>query len=113
MPSRHEENIVEAKSPNYQYLNDKDTKELMKHYSSRQLGWCQVGEDKWFLPMAYARHGEGIFQAKVRSTDRWIVTFPRSGEYEMSKKKFKRITRLLNSQKIIEIKFHQDPLILK
>lgn len=49
------------------------------NYLGVKDGFIQVGPQKWFLPKSYEKHASSIYNFKVRSSDVWLITYPRSG----------------------------------
>ncbi|CAA9998126.1 unnamed protein product [Nesidiocoris tenuis] len=60
-------------------LDEKTDKKLMSDFLGERSGFCQVGKDKFVLPVAYKKHAEDYYNLPLRSDDIWVVTYPRSG----------------------------------
>ncbi|XP_014240125.1 sulfotransferase 4A1-like isoform X2 [Cimex lectularius] len=52
---------------------------LLRDFKGEKSGFCQVGDKKWLLPIAYKNHAEEYYTLPLRKDDIWVVTFPRSG----------------------------------
>ncbi|XP_011494897.1 PREDICTED: sulfotransferase family cytosolic 1B member 1 [Ceratosolen solmsi marchali] len=65
--------------PKYQLLDIKKTKEMLKYFKGERTGWVQVGDKKWFFPYKYTEQGEGFYKFVSRSSDTWVLSYPRSG----------------------------------
>jgi hypothetical protein len=61
-------------------LDEGLNKKLLADFEGERTGFCQVGDKKWMLPAAYAKHAEGYYTMPLRQDDVWIITFPRSGK---------------------------------
>lgn len=60
-------------------LDEEDNKKLLTLFKGEKDGFCQVGPDKWLLPISYKNHAEGIYNMDLKEDDVLIVTFPRTG----------------------------------
>lgn len=70
---------MNSKVPSYQFLNAEKTEEMLKVFKGERTGWVQVGEKKWFFPYRFTEQGEGFFNFKAKSSDTWVISYPRSG----------------------------------
>ena len=56
---------------------------LIIHYffthSGKRSGLIHVGNEKWMLPLKFKDHANTLYNFNTRSSDTWIVTYPRSG----------------------------------
>ncbi|KAL3273717.1 hypothetical protein HHI36_015147 [Cryptolaemus montrouzieri] len=60
-------------------LEDSINKKLLKDFTGERTGFLQVGKHKWFFPSEFKKQAAEFYNFEVRSSDVWIVTFPRSG----------------------------------
>ncbi|CAH1401492.1 unnamed protein product [Nezara viridula] len=60
-------------------LDDKLNKEQLHYFKGERSGFCQVGPDKWFLPISFKKHAEAFYNLELKEDDIFIVTFPRTG----------------------------------
>lgn len=67
--------------PAYEFLNGEKTKELLKVFKGERTGWVMVGPKNYIFPSNYVEQGEKFYNFKARSTDTWVVSYPRSGKY--------------------------------
>lgn len=49
-------------------------------FAAARSGFVQVGKERWLLPMKYKEEAERLYNFEVRSSDVWVVTYPRSGK---------------------------------
>lgn len=62
-------------------LDEDLNKQLLEDFTGERTGFLRVGPEGYFLPSKYAEEAQHFFNFKPRSTDTWVVTFPRSGKY--------------------------------
>ncbi|XP_001603070.1 sulfotransferase 1E1 [Nasonia vitripennis] len=65
--------------PEYRLLDAGKTKEMLKDFKGERTGWVQVGKKNWLFPHRYTEQGKGFFNFQVRSSDIWVMSYPRSG----------------------------------
>ncbi|XP_063983671.1 sulfotransferase 1E1-like [Diachasmimorpha longicaudata] len=68
-----------SEHPEYKFLDDKKTEEMLQKFTGERSGWVLVGDKQWFFPRKYVEQGKGFFEFKARSSDTWVVSYPRSG----------------------------------
>lgn len=62
-------------------VDDKLNKELLEYFKGERSGFCQVGPDKWFLPISFKKHAEAFYNLELKEDDIFVVTFPRTGKH--------------------------------
>ena len=72
---------MSLKLPKYTFLDEEVTKEMLKDFKGERNGWVLVGDKKWLFPSRYQEQGEGFYKFKPRSSDVWVLSYPRSGIY--------------------------------
>ena len=65
--------------PECEYLNEEDTKKMMKLFTGERSGFVLVGPKKWFFPLKYTTEGKEYYNFKARPDDTWVISYPRSG----------------------------------
>lgn len=60
-------------------LEEDLNKKLLSLYKGEKSGFCQVGPDKWLLPISYTKYAESFYNMELKEDDVFIVTFPRVG----------------------------------
>ncbi|XP_054289995.1 sulfotransferase 1C4 [Macrosteles quadrilineatus] len=54
-------------------------RQLLRDFTGERTGFLRVGPQGYFLPSKYAKEAKNLYNFQPRSTDTWVVTFPRSG----------------------------------
>lgn len=57
-------------------------KNLVHEYRS---GFLEIGEKKFVMPVTYKNIADEIEEFEVRDTDIWIISFPKTGNYNFKK----------------------------
>ena len=70
---------IKSELPKIVTLNEEKTKELQNYFKSEIDGWVLVGNKKWFLRKKFMNQCPLYYNFEIRSDDKWIVSFPRSG----------------------------------
>lgn len=68
-----------AEIPKYELLPEMKTKEMLKIFKGERTGYVFVGPKKYFFPSNFIEQGIGFYNFKARSTDNWVISYPRSG----------------------------------
>lgn len=53
----------------------------------------KCGESEYLMPGAFKKHAEAIYNMEVRPDDVWVITYPRSGKFEVSSLKLRLFNR--------------------
>lgn len=70
---------MDTKLPKYRVLDENLTKKMLADFKGERTGWVKVGEKGYFFPHRYTQQGEGFYKFKVRPSDTWVLSYPRSG----------------------------------
>ncbi|XP_043273832.1 sulfotransferase 4A1-like [Venturia canescens] len=70
---------MDLKLPKYEVLEESLTKKMLEKFKGERTGWVKVGEKGYFFPHRYVEQGEGFYKFKARSSDTWVLSYPRSG----------------------------------
>lgn len=60
-------------------LDEKENQKLLNHFKGEKSGFCQVGPDKWLLPISYSKYADIFYNMEIKENDVFVVTFPRVG----------------------------------
>lgn len=74
---------MEGGIPKYVLFNEEEKKLADKHFPPSKRGFIRIGKKKWTMPYRYIKEGVAVYNSKPRPDDTWVVSYPRSGEFNI------------------------------